>query len=186
MNTDHERFTDSWQHYAPRVMAYARRHVGAHDAHDVVSETFLTAWRRFDAVPDPPLAWLLVTARQVISNRQRSSRRLQAVADRIALLESVATSTTSGSDDAALRRREALEQLATLSEDHREALLLVAWDGLSHEQAAAVLGLRPATFRQRIRRARAALTEATGTAPKPLSPRVTHPQPILATTKDYR
>lgn len=157
MSTDHERFTRCWREDSPRVIAYARRHVGGHDAHDVVSETFLAAWRRWDEVPDPAIAWLLVTARQVMGNQHRSARRLHALADRIVLLDNIAT-TEGDTLEAAQRRREALEHLASLTEQHREALLLVSWDGLTTEQAAAVLGLRPAAFRRRVSRARSSLT----------------------------
>jgi DNA-directed RNA polymerase specialized sigma24 family protein len=47
-----------WRAHASRVHAYACRHGAADWADDVVSETFLVAFRRFDAVPDEPVAWL--------------------------------------------------------------------------------------------------------------------------------
>ncbi len=166
MSTHQERFTGCWRDDAPRVMAYARRHVGSHDAHDVVSETFLAAWRRWDDVPDPAIAWLLVTARQVMGNQHRSARRQRALADRIVLLGEVATSQPD-SLEGALGRQEALERLARLTEQHREALLLVSWDGLTTEQAAAVLGIRPAAFRRRTSRARAALDALSDDRPSP-------------------
>lgn len=185
MSTDHERFIRCWRDDAPRVMAYARRHVGGHAAHDVVSETFLAAWRRWDDVPDPAIAWLLVTASQVIGNQHRSARRLQALADRIALLDDVAT-TAEDTLEAALSRRVALEQLASLTEQHREALLLVSWDGLTTEQAAAVLGLRPAAFRRRVSRARAALNRLADDRPSRPGLRVDPHLPTPATTKELR
>ena len=37
--------------HAPRVLAYLRRHAGREDAEDLLSETFLVAARRPDAVP---------------------------------------------------------------------------------------------------------------------------------------
>lgn len=166
MSTDQERFGTCWQRDAPRVLAYAQRHVGDHDAHDVVSETFLAAWRRWNEVPDPAIAWLLVTARRVVGNQYRSTRRRAALTDRIALLDSVA-SVGGMAPEAALRRSEALEQLASLSEDHREALLLVGWDGLTTDQAAIVLGLRPAAFRRRVSRARTALARLADDPPGP-------------------
>ena len=42
----------------------------------------------------------------------------------------------------------------------REALLLVVVEGLSNDDAAEVLGLRPDALRQRVSRARALLREA--------------------------
>jgi RNA polymerase sigma-70 factor (ECF subfamily) len=46
-----------------------------------------------------------------------------------------------------------LAALAVLKERDREALTLVAWDGLTPVQAAAVLGEPSARFRQRLHRA---------------------------------
>lgn len=156
MTAHHEEFTKVWQAEAPRVMAYARRHVGNEEAHDVVAETFLIAWRRWSEVPQPAIGWLIVTARQVMSNRVRSIRRQQALADRIALLDEVAAY-AADTADLALSRREALERLARLDEQHREALLLISWDGLTNDEAAEVLSIKPAAFRRRLSRARAAL-----------------------------
>ena len=45
--------------------------------------------------------------------------------------------------------------LAALTGDERELLLLVAWEQLSPSEAAAALGINPATARSRLHRARA-------------------------------
>lgn len=50
--------------------------------------------------------------------------------------------------------------LTCLSESDRELLLLIAWDGLSPAEAATVLGIKPATARVRLLRARRRLTQA--------------------------
>ena len=148
-----EAFTQCWRSEAPRLLAYARRHAGADEAADVVAETFAIAWRRWADVPDPPIGWLLRTAAGVIRNRSRSSRRHHTLTAKIALL-SQAASAVPDTADAVVRRDEALRRLASLSEDQREALLLITWDGLTHDEAASVLGLRPAAFRKRVSRAR--------------------------------
>ena len=164
MSTPEEQFTDLWHAEAPHVLAFASRHVGAEAAHDVVAETFMVAWRRWGDLPTPPIGWLFVTARKVIQNRLRASRRNRALEERIALLDGVAAY-VADSADSALTRREALEGLARLDDQHREALLLVSWDGLSNDEAAAVLGIKPATFRRRLSRARAALLPPSPTEP---------------------
>jgi RNA polymerase sigma factor (sigma-70 family) len=152
MTNHSDAFTTCWHAEAPRLLAYARRHIGHDEAADVVAETFAIAWRRWHEVPEPPIGWLLRTAAGVIKNRTRGTLRRDRLISRIALLNQAA----SGSDtaDAVVRRDEALRRLANLTEDQREALLLVSWDGLSSDEAAAVLGLRPATFRKRLSRAR--------------------------------
>jgi RNA polymerase sigma factor (sigma-70 family) len=152
-------FTEVWQRDGPRVAAYARRHVASGDVPDVVAETFLQAWRRWDDVPQPPLPWLIGTARKVVGNQRRGESRRQALQQRLNLLGDAARS----AEDAgllAVDRVAALTTLAALPEDQREALLLVAWDGLTPEQAAAVLDVRPGTFRVRTHRARSAARKA--------------------------
>jgi len=156
MSTPEVEFGRAWDRDGPRVAAYARRHVPADDVQDVVADTFLQAWRRWDAVPDPPIAWLIGTARKVVGNSRRSVRRRAALQSRLVLLGSAARS----SEDAgmlATERLAALEALAALPDHQREVLLLVAWDGLTPEEAAAVLGIKPGTFRVRAHRARTAL-----------------------------
>ncbi|NYJ03362.1 RNA polymerase sigma-70 factor (ECF subfamily) [Nocardioides thalensis] len=157
---DDAAFGRAWDEYGPRVAAYARRHVPADDVHDVVAETFLQAWRRWDAVPQPPIAWLIGTARKVIGNSRRATRRRTALHDRLSLLFEAARP----SEDAgvlATERIAALQALADLPDQQREALLLVAWDGLTPDEAAAALGIRPGAFRVRTHRARAALDQST-------------------------
>ena len=156
---DVREFTEVWQRDGPRVAAYARRHVAADACPDVVSETFLQAWRRWADVPQPPLPWLIGTARKVVGNQHRGEGRRRALEQRLVLLGDAARS----AEDAGLLatdRVEALATLAALPEDQREALLLVAWDGLTPEQAAAAMGVRPGTFRVRTHRARDAAQRA--------------------------
>lgn len=167
MTSSTELFTECWHADGPRVLAYARRHAGDEHARDVVAETFMIAWRRWDTVPDPPIGWLILTAKGVIRNRVRTARRQSALADRVRLLGQVAAPDVS---DTAIGRHEALARLSALSEDHREAILLTSWDGLTSEQAAEVLGVRAATFRRRLSRARVALT----TGPAPATDRTPH------------
>jgi RNA polymerase sigma factor (sigma-70 family) len=161
-SSDEAAFRAAWHEDGPRVAAYVRRHVPDHDVQDVVAETFLQAWRRWDAVPRPPIGWLIGTARKVIGNSRRAVRRRGALHDRLALLGAAARA----SEDAgmlATERMAALEALAGLPEQQREALLLVAWDGLTPEEAAAALGIKPGTYRVRAHRARRALEPGTST-----------------------
>jgi RNA polymerase sigma factor (sigma-70 family) len=154
-NRDVGEFTQAWHRDGPRVAAYVRRHVAAEDVPDVVAETFLQAWRRWADVPEPQLPWLIGTARKVLGNHRRGDDRRSALQQRLVLLGDAARS----AEDAGLLATEritALTALAALPDDQREALLLVAWDGLTPEQAAAVMGLRPGTFRVKTHRARKA------------------------------
>src|SRR5438128_8177970 len=97
-------------------------------ASDVVGETFLIAWRRLDAVPADPLPWLLNVAGKVLANRRRSSQRHDAfTAD---LARSLGASPVFDPADAIPTRLAIEEALRHLPPAEREALTLVAWDGL--------------------------------------------------------
>lgn len=162
---DAEQFEACWHAHIRRVVAYAERHVGRDAAYDVASATFLTAWRTWDVVPDEPLPWLISVARGHVRNHHRSLRRGRSLEQRLALLDqSARTADDDGVTTA--HRAEALAVLASMPERDREALLLVAWEGLTTEQAAAVVGRRPGTLRMRLHRARSRIE------PAPASPKL--------------
>jgi RNA polymerase sigma factor (sigma-70 family) len=150
---DAVRFTALWEEHADRVLAYARRHVPPEDAQEIVAETFLVAWRRLADVPGTALPWLLVVARNTISNHRRSGYRHALIDGELARLEVVAASTVAA-EVTASERAAALTRLAALSVPEREALLLVAWDGLTPSQAAQVAGCSVSAFHVRLFRAR--------------------------------
>lgn len=157
---DAEQFEACWHAHIRRVVAYAERHVGRDAAYDVASATFLTAWRTWDAVPADPLPWLISVAQGHVRNHHRSLRRRGSLEQRLALLdESAHPAPDIGVT--ATQRAEALAVLAAMPERDREALLLVAWEGLTTDQAAEVLGCRPGTLRMRLHRARARIESST-------------------------
>lgn len=164
---DADQFEACWHAHIRRVVAYADRHVGRDASYDVAASTFLTAWRTWETIPSEPLPWLISVARGHVRNHHRSLRRRAGLAQRLELLD---TSAATGADTGvtATERAEALRVLAAMPEQDREALLLVAWEGLTTEQAAEVLGCRPGTFRMRLHRARARI-ESTSSSPLPLS-----------------
>lgn len=141
--------------YAPRVYAYVRRRVPVDDAETVVNDVFLTAWRKLDGLPDDPLPWLLVTARKLAANQIRANGRRRDLQQRVVDLGGIAHHPAI--DDLAVERSMLLKALAELSEDDREALLLVGWDGLDHRSAAEVVGCSAGAFSARLARARTRL-----------------------------
>jgi RNA polymerase sigma-70 factor, ECF subfamily len=72
VDEDQERFTALYGTYRVRVWAYAVSRVGAQNAEEVVSETFMVAWRRFADMPPASLPWLLGVARNVIRDSVRA------------------------------------------------------------------------------------------------------------------
>lgn len=145
------RFERLYAELAVDVTAYVLRRVDEATAADIVADVFLVAWRRLDELPVTPLPWLLGVARKTVGNHLRSARRRGALVERLQ-----ATQARSGTDDS--RAEEVLAALASLSEGDKETLMLVAWDGLSPKEAAAVLGCSSGTFRVRLHRARSKLT----------------------------
>jgi len=139
----------------PRVLAYAlRRTKDRGSAEEVASETFLIAWRRFDAVPEEPLPWLLGTARRVLANQRRSLRRRSPNGP----------SASMDPDDVPQPGFLPLERIAekeafaaafaALGDRDREVLSLIAWDGLEVGEAAKVMECTAPLFSVRLHRAR--------------------------------
>lgn len=152
------------------VLGYTLRRVEQPtDAADVVSETFLVAWRRLDeAPPGDSRPWLFGIARHVLSNYHRGLRRRQRLGGRLrdTLARDVAPDPANGVTEWDRIRRVLLK----LRPDDRELLMLVGWDGLTPTEAAGVVGIAPGTARMRLARARARfrdLLDPVGDAPGP-------------------
>ena len=150
--------------HARTVLAYARRRTDPVTADDVLSDVFVVAWRRLDEVPADPAPWLLACARRVLANQQRGEQRRAKLAERLMANTSRAQVSVELNDGALA------QALASLNERDREVLLLVAWEDLSAERAAAVLGCSPQTFSVRIHRARKRLAGALAAADAARSP----------------
>jgi RNA polymerase sigma factor (sigma-70 family) len=135
------------------LLGYAlRRTDNTDDAADVLAETFLTAWRRLDEIPQGPQArlWLYGTARRVLANQRRGERRRPALAYRLKADLSVS-----------YRSQEQVGELADIAaafrkipESDRELPALSAWEGLDAGQIATVLGCSRNAARIRLHRAR--------------------------------
>jgi RNA polymerase sigma-70 factor (ECF subfamily) len=166
------RFERLYAEHGRAVLAYAVRRAGdAHDAADVVAETFLVAWRRLDEVPPSAAArlWLYGVARHVLANQQRAQSRRLRLAERLrrelptALAAAALPAPEPGRVSAALGR---------LGDDDREILRLSAWEELSPAQIATVLEIGQIAARSRLHRARRRLREAIedGATPEDPSP----------------
>jgi RNA polymerase sigma-70 factor (ECF subfamily) len=147
-------------HFAA-VRAYVVRRSGGAPVDDVLSEVFLVAWRRLDAVPEDGLPWLLGVARRVLANQRRGDARRAALIGRLAdALPRSRVVEPAGNVFGSLG-----EAIGALSAPEREALLLVAWEGLEPRRAARVVGCTPAAFRARLYRARRRLAAHLGESP---------------------
>ncbi|MEO8477559.1 MAG: RNA polymerase sigma factor [Actinomycetota bacterium] len=147
---DQVRFETLFHEHADAVLAYALRRSDPDTAQEIVAETFTVAWRRIDVVPESALPWLLGTARRTLSNGRRTAIRRQALTLRLAQEPPASDDRTAGIDlDLAARAA-----LASLPTAEREAMELVAWEGLSPTEAAEVLGCSRRAIAVRMHRAR--------------------------------
>jgi RNA polymerase sigma-70 factor (ECF subfamily) len=151
---DDEWFSALYRSKRAQITGYAlRRAASREDAADVVAETFEIAWRRLDDVPASPddLLWLFVTARHVLANAGRRTRKRNELIGRLADGLRGVNVATQPTDEASFV---ALTSLRSLPDDDRELLMLTAWDGLSSADAGRVLGCSPTAARIRLHRAR--------------------------------
>jgi RNA polymerase sigma-70 factor, ECF subfamily len=144
------------EHYLELRRFALRRIENPSAAEDVLAETFAVAWRRRRELPDPPGPWLTGVCLRVIANHRRSARRLRRLRGKV-----ISEPVDVGRDPADLisERSAIARAFSRLDRDQREVLRLVAWDGMSSAEAAAVLDCTPGAFRVRLTRARAALAK---------------------------
>lgn len=122
------RFRAFYEEHYEAVLAYALRRVEPAAAEDIVAETFLVAWRRFDTVPADPLPWLFVVARKLGANHRRGLTRRTVAVSRLGA-EAPLAPDDPGEEIAA--RAEVLAAFGRLSSRDQETLALVAWEGLT-------------------------------------------------------
>ncbi|MEZ0108650.1 RNA polymerase sigma-70 factor (ECF subfamily) [Catenulispora sp. EB89] len=158
----HKRFTHVYQQHYEHVARYASRRVPPDDVADVVATTFLTAWRRFDQLPEEPLPWLYGTARRVIANDRRGRARWEALIAKSAEQAVIADPDLADQVCSVLQVADAL---TLLSEADRELILLTEWERLSVTEAAVVVGCSATTARVRLHRARRRLARHLSEAP---------------------
>ena len=162
-----EVFEIVFRRYADQIQRYVARRIGADAADDVVAETFLLAFRQrgtYDLTYSCARPWLYGIATNLIARHRRTEvRQYRALAragiDEVA--ESFADRVDAAVSAGAVNRRLGAA-LAALPAGQRDALLLVAWGGLSQSEAAAALRVPAGTVRSRITRARGKLRRSLG------------------------
>ena len=155
------RFDALYREHAGAVTRYVRRRSEPQSADDVVADVFVVVWRRLDELPQDPLPWLLGVARRVLANHRRGDARADALRRRIGSEQRTRAATETGEEGGPTAVWAALD---SLSERDREALLLVAWEGLSTARAARVVGIGSNAFAARLYRARRRFARALGTS----------------------
>ncbi|GGQ07888.1 RNA polymerase sigma factor [Streptomyces mutabilis] len=164
---DHDAFGDLFDAYARSVYNHAFRLTGDWaSAEDVVSLTFLDAWRlrgRVDEEGGSLRPWLLGIATNVTRNTRRAARRHAAAVARLPRDESVRdfADEVAGRVDDTAQLALVRTALARLRRAEREVLALCVWSGLDYRAAADALGVPVGTVRSRLSRARTKLARYT-------------------------
>jgi RNA polymerase sigma-70 factor (ECF subfamily) len=161
---DTERFALLVVRYQARVMRFILKYeYNAHDAQDLAQETFLQAFRGLSSFQAQARfsTWITGIAFNLLKNhisRNPSKRYVH-----LDIAEQIETEGRAASDNPAQAYEhhqllQAMEcAIVALAPDLREALVLVVSEGMSYEEAAAVLELPIGTLKSRLCRARVQL-----------------------------
>jgi len=186
-NSNLDEFRSFYDRHYDIVLRYVSRRVTeTSDVDAIVNEVFAIAWRRFDAVGErgDQKTWLLATARNEVRNYRRGALRLRRLRGRLALFAREASEEEVSHPDPTDDSR-AMRAFYRLRTSERDTLALVAWDGLTYEEAAAVSGCSVSAFRVRLHRARDAYRRALER--EPVAPRdeaAPSPQPRATSATD--
>ncbi|QQM45291.1 RNA polymerase sigma factor [Streptomyces liliifuscus] len=164
---DPDAFRQLFDEHASVVHRHAVRTTGNWVmADDIVSLTFLEAWRLRERVlpgDDSLRPWLLGIATNVARNTARAARRHQAALSRVPPPDPVpdfadeVTQRLADTEELAAAHR----ALSTMRRGEREVFTLCVWEGLDAATAAEALGVAVGTVRARLSRARKRLRKLT-------------------------
>ncbi|WP_082559170.1 NepR family anti-sigma factor [Methylobacterium sp. Leaf94] len=126
-------------------------------ADDLVQETLLKAWKSQDRFEPGSnlMAWLCTIMRNQFYTECRKAKREVEDADGAAAAQLIVLP----SQEHGIELQKVWAVLAKLPPAQREALLLVAGQGMTYEAAAALLGTQTGTMKSRVSRARAFLSD---------------------------
>lgn len=142
-------FTSLYRTYYPLILTTCCRRLGTRAAaEDFAHEVFRIAWQHHPK-EDLDLAWLYATARNVIGNEYRRTRRAIAAQSELEL------PAVDGPDSSeALDTRVAMTRLRI---SDRELLYMAYWEDLSAQEIGTILGVSAGAVWVRLTRAREAL-----------------------------
>lgn len=162
---DRAAFVEMFGRYAHRVKAYMLRSgIGSGDADEIAQDVMVVVWRRaetFDPARAAPSTWIFTIARnRRIDHFRRIHRPVPDFSDPVFEPDPA----PDGMDRLAAAERDGRLRaaLAGLGPEQREILLAAFYDGLSHAEIAAHLGLPLGTVKSRIRLAFRHLREILG------------------------
>lgn len=159
------RFGELFERHARAIGDYAARRVGHAAAEDVLSETFLVAFRRrasFDHTWETAKPWLFGIASRLIKRHRGDEaaiwRTLIAATRDANAVEDRDIDAAGDRVDASMSVRMLMPLIAALSRQDRDTLLLYAWGDLTYEEIGLALAIPVGTVRSRLNRVRRKLT----------------------------
>lgn len=161
-----DQFLDQLEACVPALRRYARALTRNIDlADDLVQDCLERAISRRGLFrPTGPVrAWLFTILLNLHRNARRSSLRRGEQVD----IDTVPEMATPAPQPGHIALAEMARAIETLPAEQKEALLLVALEGLPYQEAADILQIPIGTLMSRLGRARAALRLATGTPAEP-------------------
>jgi RNA polymerase sigma-70 factor (ECF subfamily) len=159
-------FLDEVEACVPALRRYARALTRNADlADDLVQDCLERAIsrRRLFRPTGPVRAWLFT----ILLNLHRNGLRARHRHGEMLSLDAIAEPATAASQPGHIALAELARAIETLPLEQKEALLLIALEGLSYGEAAAIIGVPLGTLMSRLGRARAALRLLTGTPAEP-------------------
>jgi RNA polymerase sigma-70 factor, ECF subfamily len=161
--SEDDAFAQFYHQHAPRVYMLALRLCGdANDASEVLSETFVSAWRglprfRGDSSVQTWLHTIAVRAWRSIQRRRGRGRPMVAFDDDDA--DGVSPYGIAAQYEDPGHRIDIEKAVAALPGGAREILILFAIEGYSHGEIASMLGVKVGTVKSQVHRARKILLE---------------------------
>ena len=159
---DTEAFAALMRRHKEWLYRFIRNYAGdREEAHDLLQESFVSAWRalaRFDVQRSFP-AWL----RQIALNKCRDHARRRAVRHAALTLFAFGVESSTTMPEAGGTQTDAMRHLESaitkLPRALKEPLVLTALEGLSHKEAAELLGISAKAVEVRVYRAKRRLSE---------------------------
>jgi len=156
---DEAAFAELFRKYSPRLRFYVVKMLGDRQSHadDVLQEIWTSVFRALPKLNEGAAfrAWLFRITRARVCREFRQARM-----DSIDAFEESQIEVATAEVESAVDVEAVQQQLAGLSPEHREALLLRFMEEMTYDEIALVTGQSPGTVRSRIHYAKRALRRA--------------------------
>jgi RNA polymerase sigma-70 factor (ECF subfamily) len=186
--TEPSHFGELFERHFDAIFGYLARRAPREEAADLAAETFrlaFTARHRYDTTRESARPWLYGFATNVHRHHLRSVGRRDRAFERAVRFEGSAAAPPCGDFDLALDRLDdqrswprVAAALDALPSDEADALILLAWEGLTYQAIATATGVPVGTVRSRINRARRRLRELLEVDGQPPVDRPPHVQEV--------